>query len=157
MSIPVMFRNHFQHAYVVRNLNKAMENFSDTYGVTKWQVMPMPEGAPVKALALAYVQNVMLELIEAVPGQDTIYRDWIPASETAAKFHHLGYLIDSEEEYLRIVKQFEAAGIAAGMAGRSGDILDFHYADTVAQLGHYCELVRLLPAGKDFFSQVPHN
>lgn len=157
MSIPIVFRDHFQHAYVVRNLDKAMANFRDNYGVAKWQVMPMPEGSPVKVLGLAYVHNVMLELIEAVPGHDTIYRDWIPASDTAARFHHLGYLIDSEEEYLSTVKQFEAAGISAGMAGRAGDMLDFHYADTVAQLGHYCELVHLRPAGQNYFSQVPHN
>ena len=85
MSIPIAFRDHFQHAYVVRNLDKTMANFRDNYGVARWQVMPMPEGSPVKALGLAYVQNVMLELIEAIPGQDSIYRDWIPASDTAAR------------------------------------------------------------------------
>lgn len=157
MSIPVVFRDHFQHAYVVRNIEKAMANFRDKYGVSKWQVMPMPEGSPVGALGLAYVQNVMIELIEAAPGHDTIYRDWIPESETAAKFHHLGFLIESDEDYRKTIAQFEAAGIGAAFAGSSGDILDFHYADTVAQFGHYCELVHLRPAGRDFFSQVPHN
>ncbi|MGE0387736.1 MAG: VOC family protein [Gammaproteobacteria bacterium] len=157
MTVPVLFRDHFQHAYVVRNMDGAMASFRDNCGVGRWQVMPMPEGSPIRAIGLAYVQKVMIELIEAVPGAESIYRDWLPASDSAARFHHLGYLIDSEAEYQALVRQFDAAGMRAAFAGSSGDILDFHYADTVAQLGHFCELVHLRPAGKDFFSQVPQN
>ena len=158
MSIPVIFRDHFQHAYVVRNLDKAMATFRDNYGVKNWQVMPMPEGAPMRALALAYVQNkIMIELIEPIPGSKSIYSDWVPESESGARLHHHGFLIDSAEEYRRIAGQFDALGFPAAMAGTSGDILDFHYADTVAQLGHYCELIHLLPGGKNFFSTVPNN
>jgi len=50
-----------------------------------------------------------------------------------------------------------AAGIRAVLTGSSGGILDYHYADTVQQLGHYCELIRLRPAGRDFWSAVPRN
>ena len=157
MSVPLIFRNHFQHAYVVRNLEKAMVPFRERCGVGEWQVMPLPEGSPVRAIGLAYVQNVMIELIEAVPGHETIYRRFIPESESAARFHHLGYLIEREEDYRAAVAQLEAAGWPAAYAGRAGEILDFHYADTFAQLGHYCELVHLRAAGKGFFAQVPHN
>ena len=157
MTIPIVFRNFFQHAYIVRNTEKTIANFRDKYGVLKWQVRPIPEGAPIRAISLAYVQKVMIELIEPDPNQDSIFRDWIPESETSAKFHHLGYLIDSDTEYRKTVAQFEAAKIGVAFAGSVGDTLDFHFADTVAQLGHYCELVYLKPAGLDFFAQVPQN
>jgi hypothetical protein len=157
MCVPLIFRNHFQHGYVVRNLEKAMAPFRERCGIGKWQVMPLPAGSPVRAIALAYVQNVMIELIEAVADHETIYRRFIPESESAARFHHLGYLLEREEDYLATVAQFDAAGWPSAYAGRSGEILDFQYADTVAQLGHYCELVHLRAQGKGFFSQVPHN
>lgn len=160
MTVPV-FHNHFQHAYIVRDLEKAMARFKDLYGVANWHVMPMPpgEGSPTSGIALAYVdaEKVMIELIEGVPEVESLYQDWIPESESGARFHHLGFLIDDEDEYRNVVGQFEAAGFPTAFAGSSGDILDFHYADTVAELGHYCELVHLRPAGKDFFAPVPHN
>lgn len=157
MTVPLIFRHHFQHAYVVRNVEKAMAVFRADCGVGQWQVMRFPAGSPVRAIALAYAQNVMLELIEAIPGEDTIFRAFIPESESAARFHHLGYLIEREEDYLAAIAQFDAAGWRAAYAERSGEILDFHYADTVSQLGHYCELIHLRADGKEFFSHVPHN
>ena len=157
MTIPVAFRDHFQNAYVVRNFDGASGMLRDRFGIAKWHVMRLPEGSPVSRIGLAYVQNLMIELIEAVPNQDSIYKDWIPKSDTAAKFHHHGFLIEREEDYQRTVEQFNAAGCPAAFAGSNGDMLDFHYADTVAQLGHYCELIHLKPAGREFFSVVPRN
>lgn len=157
MNNPLVLRDHFQHAYVVRNLDKTMVSFKEKLGVHQWQVMPVPEGGPIKAIGLAYAQNVMIELIEAVPEYDSIYRDWIPESESAARFHHLGYIIDDEADFHDLVGRFDAAGCGGAFAGSHGDILAFHYADSVGLLGHYCELVHLKTAGKDYFSGVPHN
>lgn len=157
MNIPVVFRNHFQAGYVVRDLDKAMANMRDKFGVAKWQVRRLPQGAPSRALGFAYVQQLMIELIELWPGETTIYHDWIPEADTAVRLHHFGYMIDSEEQWHETIGQFEAAGIRSALVGSSGDILDYYYADTVAELGHYCELVRLKPAGRNFWANVPHN
>ena len=158
MTIPVVFRDHFQAGYVVRDLDKAMANMRDKFGVAHWQVRRLPEGAPSRALGFAYVQTLMIELIELWPDQArSIYHDWIPDIDTQARFHHLGYLIDSEAQWYETIAQFEAGGIRPALAGGSGDILDYYYADTLAELGHYCELVRLKPAGKNFWANVPHN
>jgi len=157
MTIPVVFRNHFQAGYVVRDLDKAMAQMGDTFGVAKWQVRRLSPGAPSRALAFAYVQKLMIELIELWPDQDTIYHGYIPEIDNAARLHHFGYLIDSEEQWHETIAQFEAAGIRSALAGSSGDILDYYYADTVAALGHYCELVRLKPGGKEFWAEVPYN
>jgi hypothetical protein len=157
MNIPLVFRNHFQIGYVVRDANKAAAYLREKFGIVKWQIRRMPESAPSSALGFAYVQQMMIELVEARPSQDTIFRDWLPRSDSAARFHHLGYMIENEEQWRETVGQFEVAGVPTAFAGSAGDLLDYHYADTVAHLGHYCELVRLKPAGRDYFAKVPHN
>jgi len=157
MSVPVVFRNHFQLGYVVRNLYRAVEHMRDKFGVAKWQVNRMPKSAPARVLGFAYVQKVMIELIEARPELDTIYRDWIPESETAARLHHLGYMMDSAEEWHRVIDQFQAGGFRAALTESSNDLFDYYYSDTVAQLGHYCELIFLKPAGRTFWADVPRN
>lgn len=156
MTIPV-FHNHFQLGYVVRNLDKAVESMRDKLGVAKWQINPMPRAAPARALGFAYVQRVMIELIEARPEQQTIYRDWIPESDTAARLHHLGYMLETEEEWRSTIGQFEASGFGVALADSANDFFDYYYPDTVAHLGHYCELIRLKPAGRAFWATVPHN
>jgi hypothetical protein len=156
MTIPVVFRNHFQLGYVVRNLDPAIEQMRGKFGVAKWQINVLPKSAPARVLGFAYVQQVMIELIEARPERETIYRDWIPQSDTAARLHHLGYMIDSDEEWLSTIGQFEGAGFRTALAEGS-DFFDYYYSDTVAQLGHYCELIRLKPAGRAFWANVPHN
>jgi catechol 2,3-dioxygenase-like lactoylglutathione lyase family enzyme len=157
MPPPSLFRHHFQVAYVVRDLDAACASFERQWGVAKWYRLPLPEGQPVRKLALAYVQELMIELIEPDPTLPSIYRDWIPASPDAARFHHLGYLIDDAEEFRQTVQRLDAAGCEAAMAGRHGDLQDYHYADTVAAFGHYTELIHLLPAGRGFFDAVPRN
>ncbi|TAK98547.1 MAG: hypothetical protein EPO08_18830 [Rhodospirillaceae bacterium] len=157
MNIPVVFRNHFQCGYVVRDIDKAIANMGEKFGVSKWQINRLSADAPGRALGFAYVQNVMIELVDVRPEQETIYRSWIPESDTAVRLHHLGYMIDTEEEWRSVISQFKAAGFRTALEGSVGDILDYYYADTVAELGHYCEFVRLKPAGKSFWANVPHN
>lgn len=140
---------------MVDNLDKAIANFRDNYGVKEWQVMSMPEGAPMRALALDCAQNKTM--IEPIPGHDRNYKDWVPESDTAARFHHLGFLIDSADEYRQIADQFNTLDFRAALAGTNGDLHDYHYADTVSHLDHNCELIHLLPGGKNFFSMVPNN
>jgi len=48
-------------AYVVRNLDAAFAVFHDQWGISKWYRLPLPEGLPVRKLALAYVQDLMVE------------------------------------------------------------------------------------------------
>jgi hypothetical protein len=158
VTIPVVFRNHFQMGYVVRDMDQAIANMRDKFGVSKWEVRHLPRGAaPAKTLAFAYVQQVMIELIEVWPGDTTVYHDWIPAEDHAAKLHHFGYMMESEEEWRDTIAQFEAAGVPAALTGSARGLLDYHYADTVSQLGHYCELILLSPAGRNFWANVPRN
>lgn len=156
MTTPLLLRNHFQIAYVVRDAEKAIEAFGAKLGAPNWKIRQASPGAPAKRIALAHAGGVVLELVEPDPEQDTIFRSWIPDDPAAARFHHLGYYIENEAEWKKVVDAYHAAGIET-MCGKLGDLLDYGYADTVAQLGHYVEIVLLHEAGKDFFTRAPHN
>lgn len=152
---PSILRNHFQNGYIVRKMSCAQSLFEMQYGVTSWHVLKMSADSPVLAIAKAYLGRVMVELIEPNPDMDTIYSRFLPDSDTSARFHHFGYQVETDDEFRRIVNAFAAQGIATAFSGSHGEILDFHFVDTVAQLGHYCEFIHLKPAGKNFYADVP--
>lgn len=155
---PVLYRHFFQLGYVVRDLDGAMRTLRDRMGVKRWEVRELPSDAPGRALAFAYVGGTMLELVDIRPERDTIYRDWIPQDDASLRLHHLGYLIDDEAEWRAAVAQFEASGFAAALVGGIEGRMQWHYADTVAALGHYSELVRFTSdAGRSYWADVPHN
>lgn len=160
MTPPLMFRNIFHLGYVVRDIDKFTAKMADQFGVAKWKILRLPKGTAVSALGFAYTQDLMIELLEVDLEQELlpIFRDWIPASDTDARLNHVAYLVDSEDELQTIVSQFESAGVATAVRASFGDIFSqYYYADTVAQLGHYCEYVCLGPTGREFLADIPRN
>ena len=158
MPLPVLYRNHFQLGYVVRDLEGAMRTMRERMGVTQWEVRHLPESAPGRALGNAWVDGILIELVDVKPDRETIYHAWIPEDDEGLRLHHLGYLIDSEAEWRQAIAQFEAAGFTPALVGGAPGLMDWYYADTVAMLGHYTELVRYTSeAGKQFWAKAPHN
>jgi len=158
MKPPVLFRHHFQLGYVIRDLEGALRTMRERFGVTEWQVNHLPATAPGRALAFAYVGGMMIELVDIRPEQDTIYRGGVPEHDDELRLHHLGYLIESEAEWHAEIRTFEAAGFNPALVGHAGDLLEWYYADTVAALGHYTELIRYKSeAGRAYWVNVPHN
>jgi Glyoxalase/Bleomycin resistance protein/Dioxygenase superfamily len=164
-----LFRKHFQTSYVARDIEKTSALFGEKFGVAKWHVLDalalVGDAAPVKSIATAYAGNVMLELIEPIPGRESIYDGWLNPGQDL-RFHHHGYSIDDDAEMGAVRELLDRAGITAiptervvgpVMAAGLDGILEFLYADTVDELGHYCEFVHLKPAGREFFAQTPHN
>lgn len=160
MSLLLPCRNLFHLGYVVLDLEQVMDKMRQRFGVAKWKVLPLPEGAPAKAIGFAYVQETMIELVEVDLSQELlpIHRGWIPRSATEAKLNHVAYMVDSEAELASLVDRFEAAGIATAWLDSFGEIFSrYYYADTTAELGHFSEFVCLGPAGREFLAQVPRN
>ncbi|MBV9842747.1 MAG: VOC family protein [Sphingomonadaceae bacterium] len=161
MSLPALFGDHFQIAYVVRDTQAAIDVFTRRFGVKQWHVMDMVavhgEQSAIRAISLAWSGDVMIELIEPVPGKASIYTDYTPATQDGIRLHHFGFLIPTMEEFEETVRLLDAAGFPTAAAGQFGDQLHFHYADTTPALGHYYELIHLPPAGANFFAAVPKN
>jgi hypothetical protein len=160
MTIPLTFRNFFHTGYVVRNADKVMENMQDKFGIAKWKILRLGKGYAATALAYAYTQNAMIELVEVNLTQElrVIHRDWIPDSDTDAKLNHLAYLVDDEAGLEPLIENFKRAGLATAWRAGFRDVFsEYCYIDTVAQLGHFCEFACLGPAGRDFLADIPRN
>lgn len=159
MSIPLVFRNLFHIGYVVRDVDKAIETMRGKFGISKWHILRMPAGAACTALGFAYVNDVMIELIGIDPKQETppIFQGWMPKCDSELRFNHIAHLVDSGDEWRAIRARFASAGISEAVSGTFGELLHYFYADTVEQLGHYSEFCLLMPAGKEFFANVPRN
>jgi hypothetical protein len=156
----MMFRHFFHTGYVVRNADKVMENMRDQFGIGRWKVLRLGEGFAASALAYAYANDVMIELVEVNLKQElrVFHRGWIPESDTDARLNHLAYLVDSGEGLSPLIDQFKAAGVETVWRAGFGDVFsEYCYVDTVAQLGHFCEFVCLGSAGRDFLADIPRN
>lgn len=145
----------------MRDSEAARAVFADRFGISKWQILDMialqGEGSPLRSISNAYSGDVMVELVASRPEKESIYRDWAPEAKDGFRFHHLGFLIPTPEEFAATVRRLEAAGLSTVLGGSFGGLLDYHYAGATKTLGHYCELVHLRPAGADFFTDVPKN
>ena len=159
----VLFKKHFQICYLVDDVHVAMKEWGEKYGIAKWHVMDMVahhgEGAASRYLALAWTdEGLMIELIEPVEAVPSIYQNWRKDSGQAYRFHHLGFLVHSDEEFAAIKDELVKSGSPIAIEGKSGDMLEFAYIDTTQALGHYYELIYLKGEGKDlFFADVPMN
>jgi len=157
---PMTFGKIFHTGYVVRNADKVMQNMQDKFGIGKWKVIRLGSGYASSALAYAYAQDAMIELVEVNPNEAlrVIHRDWVPACDTDAKLNHLAYLVDDKPGLSPLVDRFKAAGVETVWRAGFRDIFsDYCYVDTVAQLGHFCEFACLGPAGHDFLADIPRN
>ena len=159
----VLFKRHFQIAYLVDDIHAGMAEFAAKYAITRWHVMDMiamhgPD-APTRFLALAWTdEELMVELIEPIETVPSIYQNWRKDSGQSARFHHLGFLVESDEEFAAITRTLGDAGSPVAAEGSAGDVLEFAYIDTTDALGHYYELIYLKGEGKtQFFAPVPMN
>ncbi len=157
-SLP-LFGKHFHAGYVVINAEKVMANMRRDFGVANWKVLPLPAGSPACSIAMAYVRGTMIELVEVDPGQElmSIHAGWLPESEDGARLNHIAYMMDSEAQWRAAQVHFGEVGIALPVVMKFGDIFDYFYADTTAQLGHFSEFVCLGPEGREFLASIPRN
>lgn len=153
-----LFGGFFQLGYVTRDLDAACADYRRKFGVSEFLINePGPidgKAPPTRRIALAYIDEIMTEIIEPDPAQKTIYDDALPTVAGPIALHHFGYLIDDHEAMLRRLGEL---GYAVPMHGSMPGALDYSYADTRADLGHYCEFIRLHDGGRAFFDSVPRT
>src|SRR3546814_10527734 len=79
MTVSVLFQQHFQVAYVVRDIEAATQRFAREFGIARWDVMDMAAllgpGHGTRFIGNAYAGEVMIELIEPDPTGESLYRD----------------------------------------------------------------------------------
>lgn len=157
MSSPHLFGQLIQLGYVVTDFDQAAVKFRERYGIDKWKVVPLGPGSASSRIAMAYVGDVIFELVEvdlSVELMD-IHRGWLPADPGEARFNHVAFMLDSLEKWQATQEQFRTEGVAIPVSMSFGDVYEFFYADTVSQLGHWSEFICLKPGGKDFMADIP--
>ncbi len=132
-----------QVAFVVRNLDRALEQYVDLLGVGPWTVYNVREGdiedgtyrgdpaSFAMRYALGTVGDTMIELIEPTAGP-TIYRDHL--EDYGAGVHHMAYFSWTERECRDVVDGFAAAGVDVIQSGTLYGT-EFWYFDTTEELG----------------------
>ena len=158
----VLFKKHFQVCYLVDDAHQSMADFGEKYGISQWQVLDLKEmmgdEAPGRYITLAWIGDMMIELIEPIETVPSIYSGWQKESGQAARFHHLGFLVYSEEEFTAAKQQLVSQGFPIAAETDMGEILKSAQIDTTSALGHYYELIYLLGGeANQFFAGVPFN
>src|SRR5215208_4937492 len=144
-----------QVAVVVRDLDRAMERYTNDLGIGPWAVHTFSpdwiggmtfrgkeQGYTMK-LALAQLGPVMYELIEPLEGP-TSYHEFL--DEHGEGLHHLGYFVEDIDAE---IKNMESKGFALLQSGRGfgKDVTGaYAYFDTERAVGCIVEAIEL-PAG----------
>lgn len=150
-------RTVFQNAWVVPDLEAAIDRWVDQMGIGPFFVMVQNRlqevtyrGEPAELsmrVALAQAGPVQIELIEQTSDGPSAYRDSVPAGEMG--FHHLcvwTHDIDADIAY------FDSLGYPAATLGRSG--ARFGYFDTRPLLGCMLEVVEFQPRIEATFKAI---
>jgi len=148
--LPFLKSGVAQVALVVPNLEQAVEQYWNLFGIGPWHFytygLPLVKrmtrrGQPAEykmRVALSQLGPTRIELIEMLEG-DTVYADFV--REHGYGVHHFGVLVEDMEVALA---QAEAAGLSMTMDGAGfGRDGDGHYAylDTEDKIGVTIELI----------------
>jgi hypothetical protein len=151
----LLFDGFFQWGYVTRDLDAAVAQFNRRFGPVEFQinVNTHPVNRATSRYALGWHGALMAEIIEVNEAVTSLYSDFLPASRSDIRFHHLGYLVSDHAATLHRLRQ---DGYAIPFAySEDPTVVSMCYADARAQLGHYLEYICLGPTGRQWFASVP--
>lgn len=156
----------FQLAHVTTSLDRAMEDFGRTMGLRDY--LQMRDHSVITRngqrahmhVALAWLGDLMIELIEPIGGDDRVYREPLIGQDYAVRHHHMGRIFPNDEEFDRAMAELTAAGvdfpISATLEETNGKCR-VNYADLRPQLGYYIENLMFTPSGLEWLNSVPRH
>lgn len=154
----LLLTEHFQSAWATNDIDRAKELFSKRLGVRNFTQLsgPLADGGEIR-VELAWVGTIMYELITASgPGSD-IYTGRLPTDQGfAMKHHHLGFIVDGQDNWDGLEDEAERAGWAIPHKSVNAGFMTSCFIDA-PELGHYLEYIMPEPAGLDFFRNVARN
>lgn len=161
--MPRFFGNFLQNAYITSDMAQAKAVFAKNYDVVNYvdidNAFDVKTPSGIQSLdlkiALAFVDNLQVELIEPVGGSAIgLYADILPKDEFAIRFHHSCFVIPGPKQaWFDFREEVDKRGMTVAIEAELGPV-NFCYVDTRETTGHYCEY---LWAGEDITSFVPRN
>ncbi|MEN2739566.1 VOC family protein [Microbacterium sp. X-17] len=152
----------YQAAYVTNDLAHAIAGYRRIFGEFDFAVaestaqIRVPQGDVTMHLrvALAYVGDLMIEIIEPLSDPTRFYADAVPAVGSGIALHHMAYLLEPSADWDRFRETLETERVAFEMSGDPKVV----YLDTRAELGHYLEYAQYSQALTDRIeTHIPHN
>ena len=135
-----------QVCIVVRDLQKTIAHYWNSFGIGPWKIFLLEEpllremtikGKPAKYrihVAMCQLENIYFEVIQPLSG-DTVYKEFL--EQKGEGLHHLGFIV---EDLDREMKRFETKGLGTVQTGRfQGG--GFSYLDTQEQFGTILEII----------------
>jgi hypothetical protein len=154
----LMRTHHFQMAWATNDIAHAQGLMRDRYGVANWTRFggPTPQGGNIH-VELAWVGTIMYELMFAEGPGSAIFMDRLPQGDGFhMKHHHLGYIIDTDEEWNAMIAMIRAEGHKLAHYSAESPFAKTCFVDA-PELGHYLEYILPTPAAVDFFRNVASN
>lgn len=146
----MIFANHFQNAYVTRDIDAAVERLTRHYGIDRFihfdpdamvQTPAGPRHLKARA-ALGWIDaSLMIELVQPGPGTVDIYSEALPADDSL-RFHHIAM---RTADWAATRRAMDERGWPIAMELEMAEGLNFLYADARAELGHYVEYIWATP------------
>jgi len=153
----LLLAEHFQTAYVTRDLDRARRLFSSQLGIRKFSRLEgqLAAGGHIQA-EFAWVGSIMYELICASGPGSELYMDRLPPGEAfALKHHHLAYLLQNRQQWDAMVARTSELGWSIPHHS-DNPLVEVCFVDA-RELGHYLEYFLPKQAGLDFFNAVPRH
>jgi len=149
-----------QIAYVVDDLDRALEHWTQAMGIGPFFVMegleiidPRYRGQPSDidlTIALAYSGTMCVELIKQNDDGPSVYRELLDRTGNGG-FHHWGI---GTEQFDEEVARYRSRGYDEVFSGRVAVGDQYAYMDTQEDLGGMIELIKLTPAVRELFGNL---
>jgi glyoxalase/bleomycin resistance protein/dioxygenase superfamily protein len=142
----LFLENHYQNAYVTRDLDQALAMFRTQYGFDEFKRIevqvevetPAGRGTAGVKLALGWVGNLQYELIQPVSGLVDVYREAV-SDQHLIRFHHVCMRVHDWDRFRAELDQ--PVVLSGGTPGH----LQFVYVDARDTVGHYLEYCWMTP------------
>lgn len=148
------FANMYQIGYVVRDVDRAVARFCETFGIARFRVI---RHGPDIATAHAYVGNVMVELIEVGPGGPGYFQSYIPDDPEQAVFHHHAYRVHDQAEFEHLIATAAELGLPYETTSVKDGDMNVLFVDLRSSTGAFAEYVYLKGAMLSYYDDVPRS
>lgn len=136
--------NHYQNAYVTRDLEGAIQLFRRQYGFDGFKsfeianefTTPAGRATAVVRMALGWIGGLQYELIEPVSGMTDVYKTGLP-EDSLVRLHHICMRVPDWNVFRAEVERRKWPVVMEGSG--TGGQLRWLYVDARDTIGHYLE------------------
>ena len=155
--LPGQGNDLFQIAYVTNDIERALGVFAEQYGVKEWRRMEgeLKDGGHIR-VEFGWAGGSLFEVTEATGAGSELYRQGLPADEFAIRFHHLGFIVQSADDWQALLKEIDTGGVKVVNETNVPGFLQARIVEA-PNLGHWIEYIFPEAGGLAFFQGSPSN